>query len=296
MPKIYNRQTKTFYEEVEVGKKSLKFLYETSLGKIILRPLIKPFFSNWKARINDTKQSVKKIQPFVKKYGIDLTESERNSFHSFNDFFTRRLQPSARPIATAENHVIAVADSKLMVYPITNEGTFNIKDQNYTLEELVRDKSVASQFQGGDCFVYRLTLDDYHRYCYPDAGKKIGGKYLRGVLHSVRPLAHRHVRVFSENTRLWQLLQTRNFGRILFVEVGAMLVGKIHDHGHTQFIKGQEKGYFAYGGSTIVVCYEKGKIILDADILSYNHNGIEVKVHYGEKVGKYAQTATNLRE
>lgn len=287
MPKIYNRQTEDFYEELEVGGKTLKFLYGTSLGRIILRPLIQPAFSNWKARLNNTKRSIKKIQPFVEKYDIDLTESERNSFHSFNAFFTRRLKPSVRPIATATDQLIAVADSKLMVYPITRAGVFKIKGQSYTLEELVRDNDVAGQFQGGHCFVYRLTMDDYHRYCYPDAGKKVAGQYIPGVLHSVRPLAHRHTRVFSENTRQWQLLETEHFGRILFIEVGAMLVGKIHDHGITQFKKGQEKGYFAYGGSSIVVCYEKDTIMLDEDISSHNHKGIEVKVRYGEKVGRH---------
>lgn len=287
MPKVYNRQTKGFYEEAEVGGKSLKLLYETFLGRMMMQFLVRPAFSNWKAQLNNTKRSMKKIQPFVEKYDIDLNESERNSFRSFNDFFTRRLKPSARPIATAVNHVMAVADSKLMAYPISSTGVFNVKGQNYTLEELVRDKDVAQPFQGGHCLVYRLTMDDYHRYCYPDSGKKVSGKSIPGVLHSVRPLAHRHARVFSENTRQWQLLETEHFGRILFIEVGAMLVGKIHDHGLAKFKKGQEKGYFAYGGSSIVVCYEKEKILLDADISSHNHEGREVKVQYGEKVGKH---------
>ena len=288
MVAIYNRKTQEIDTEVEVGGKAVVFLYETALGRLLLKALIHPAFSRLKAARNNTQHSAQKIQPFVEKYHIHLNEAEKTTFDSFNDFFTRRLRPDARPISEEETAIIAVADSKLMTYPISRDGVFQVKKRAYTLQELIQDERVAEQFMGGTCLVYRLAMDDYHRYCYPDKGKKLAARVIPGVLHSVRPIAHQHARVFSENTRHWQLLETTHSGRILYMEVGAMLVGKIHDHGAVTFVKGQEKGYFSYGGSSIVICYQKDCLKIDEDIVAANQKGLEVQVSYGEKVGTYA--------
>lgn len=288
MATIYNRKTQETDTESEVGGKAVTFLYATALGRLLLKLLIHPAFSKLKAARNTTKRSAQKIQPFVEKYKIALNEAEKTTFSSFNDFFTRRLRAEARPIADDKAAAIAVADSKLMTYRISKEGVFHVKRRAYTLQELIRDAPVAEQFIGGTCLVYRLAMDDYHRYCYPDAGKKVAARVIPGVLHSVRPLAHQHARVFSENTRHWQLLETTEFGRVLYMEVGALLVGKIHDHGAIVFEKGQEKGYFAYGGSSIVICYERDQMKIDEDIVIANQKGLEVQVFYGEKVGTHA--------
>lgn len=287
MGMIYHRKNKQMIEEQEVGGKSLRFLYQTVLGRLILKQLVGPSFSNWKARQNSKPKSAKKIQVFVEKYQIDLTEAKKTHFDSFQDFFTRELKPEARPIHPDPNSVIAVADGKITAYPITMEGSFRIKESVYTIEELLRDKETAAAFIGGTCFVYRLSMDDYHRFIYPASGNKIKEKMIPGVLHTVRPLAHRYTKVFAENTRQWQLLETEIFGPILYMEVGAMLVGKIHDHGHLLFEKGQEKGYFEYGASSIVVCYPAGKVKVDEDIQVINQKGIEVQVRLGEKVGEF---------
>lgn len=288
MAVIYNRKTQETYTEAEVGGKAVAFLYETMIGRLLLKPLIHPAFSRFKALRNNTRRSARKIKPFVEKYHISLNEAEKTTFHSFNDFFTRRLRPDARPISEEEAAVIAVADSKVMTYPISKNGIFHVKKRDYTLQELICDEQVAAQFMGGTCLVYRLAMDDYHRYCYPDSGRKLAARAIPGVLHSVRPIAHQHARVFSENTRHWQLLETTHSGRVLYMEVGAMLVGKIHDHGAVSFVKGQEKGYFAYGGSSIVICYQKNHVKIDEDIVTANQRGWEVQVSYGEKVGTYA--------
>lgn len=286
MVHIYQRQSQQYIEEQEVGGKSLRFLYETIPGRLLLRALVGPQFSNWKARQNKQPKSAKKIEPFAKKYNIDLSQAEQKEFANFHEFFTRKLRPVARPIDREPNHVIAVADGKLFAYPITESGEFQIKSSRYTLRELVQDEETAKLFEGGTCLVYRLAMDDYHRYVYPDAGKKVKEQAIRGVLHTVRPLAHQYTKVFAENTRQWQLLLTETFGPVLYMEVGAMLVGKMHDHGLASFKRGEEKGYFEYGASSMVVCYQKGSIQLDADILRENEKQIEVQVQLGEKVGE----------
>lgn len=286
MTVYYHRKTQEYIEEQEVGGKALHFLYKTAFGRLLLKQLIRPGFSNWKASRNNRTASIKKIAPFIEKYQIDLTEATRQEFTSFNDFFTRELTPSARPINENFSAVIAVSDGKVFHYSITEKAEFQIKNSLYTLADLLQDKAAAELFEGGTCLVYRLAMDDYHRYCYPADGKKLAEKKITGKLHTIRPIAHQYTKVFSENTRAWQLLDTKDFGKILYIEIGAMLVGKIHDHGYEKFLKGQEKGFFEYGASSIIVCYQKNQVTIDSDILLQNQNGREVQVRLGEKVGE----------
>lgn len=209
-----------------------------------------------------------------------------HEFSSFNAFFTRRLKPDARPLDCSPGSVIAVADAKLQVEPLTQGNAFYVKGSRYTLAELLQDERTAQLFEGGTCWIYRLAMSDYHRYCYPDEGTLLKERHIAGVLHTVRPLAHRYTKVFAENTRTWQLLATETQGQVLYCEIGAMLVGRIHNHGRRRFVKGQEKGYFAYGASSIVLCFQRDRVKVDADIAKQNGNGLEVQVKYGEKVGE----------
>lgn len=286
MADYYNRQKGTIEKEKEVGGKAIEWLYQTSFGRLLLKLLVGPSFSNWKAKQNSKPSSAKKIADFVENYDIDLSEAEKDSFHSFNDFFTRKLKPTARPIDSNPQSVVAVCDGKLQVFPLNHQTQFTIKNSQYSLLDIIQDEMLAETFKGGYCFVYRLSMDDYHRYIYPDGGRCLTEGRIKGKLHTVRPIAHEFVSVFSENTRHWQLLATQHFGQLLYMEVGAMLVGKIQNHGHSRFERGQEKGYFEYGASTIIVCYQKDKLKVAGDILRQSRAGVEVKVKLGEKVGE----------
>jgi len=138
-----------------------------------------------------------------------------------------------------------------------------------------------------NCLVYWGTqFDDYHRYCYIDSGKKSRNYRIKGVLHTVNPIAHESVHVFKENTREYSVLFSENFGKILLMEVGALLVGKIVNYHDEAYVKrGEEKGRFEFGGSTIIVCLEKGRAVIDKDIMENSLNGIETLVKMGEKIG-----------
>ena len=133
--------------------------------------------------------------------------------------------------------------------------------------------------------IFRLCVDDYHRYSYFDSGKQEGNHHINGVLHTVRPIALSEEKVFSQNDREWTILHTDNFGDVTQIEVGAMMVGKIVNHRCcNSFIRGEEKGYFKFGGSTIVLLINNIKI--DDDILENSSSGIETIVKLGEKIGE----------
>ena len=133
--------------------------------------------------------------------------------------------------------------------------------------------------------VYRLSADDYHRYCYIDSGKLLLNKVIKGKLHTVRPIA-RSENVFCQNQREYVVLDTENLGEHIYIEVGALQIGKINNFKIHKFKKGQEKGYFSHGASTIVVIVQQERVSIDKDILEMSKKNIEVKVQYGEKVGK----------
>ena len=286
MGQIYDRKNGEFYEDKQFGSKALKFLYDTAFGRIILKYfIVGKFYSEYNAKRNKNVRSVKKIPAFVKEYDIKLDDFENREYTSFSDFFTRKLRPGKRDFSFAEEDFISVADSKLLCYEITVDGEIPIKNSIYTAKEIVNEE-IDSKFYGGYCLVFRLSVDDYHRYCFFDKGNVKRTKYIPGKLHTVSPISAKRYRVFSENCRCVSYLDTDNFGECYQIEVGALLVGKIQNHEIKSFSKGEEKGYFEMGGSTVVVIVKKGTLIIDRDILNNSVAGIETKVLIGERIGR----------
>jgi len=286
MGKIYDRKNKVFYEDKQYGGKALKFLYGNVLGRIILKTFIAgKWYSQFNAKRNSTKKSAEKIPSFVKEYDVVLSDFEDREFSSFSDFFTRKLKDGKRDFSLDKNDFIAVADSKVLCYEISDEGKIPIKNSIYTATEIVGEE-LTDDFYGGYCIVLRLTVDDYHRYCFFDNGKIIRRKYIDGKLHTVSPISAKRYKVFSENCREVSYIETENFGVCYQVEIGALLVGKIVNHPIESFRKGEEKGYFEMGGSTIVLMFKKDVIKIDVDILENSEKGIETKVLIGERIGE----------
>ncbi len=160
-----------------------------------------------------------------------------------------------------------------------------IKDTIYSIKELLNDEELALQYQGGDCLVFRLTVDDYHRYCFIDSGTKEKDCYIQGIFHTVNPIANDYYPIYKQNSRSYSLLHTEHFGDVIYMEVGAMMVGKIYNHSMSSYQKGDEKGYFEFGGSTIVVLLKKDQVIIDQDIIENSKKYCETKVLMGEKIG-----------
>ena len=281
--KIYDRRTDTYEEIVQYGAGKLAFLYNNPLGRLLLGIAVSPFVSNVYAWKNSRKSSAKKIPGFIREHNIDMSDYEDREYKSFTDFFTRKIRYGKRPVDMAPEALISPADSKLLVYEIEKDTTLRIKGRTYTADEILADSENAGEFAGGYALVFRLTVDDYHRFCYPDRGCLISRRLIKGKLHTVSPVSKDH-KIYMENTRSVNLLKTENFGTVAYIEVGAMLIGRIVDNGTDVFEKGQEKGYFEPGGSTVVILVKNVEI--DKDIMEQSASGIETKVRYGERIGR----------
>lgn len=284
MTKIYNRETKDFYEQKESGTLALKFLYNTIIGRFILKWLINPSVSQISGKYNDSKYSKRKIKKFIKKNKINMEDFIEEEYQNFNDFFTRTIKDEKRPMTKNQKRFISPADSKVLAYDITEDLKLTIKGSTYTLNELINNEEDLSEFKNGKCLVYRLCVDDYHHYCYPDDGRLIKYNKIEGKLHTVRSISSKY-NIYKENQREYSIIETDNFDKIVYIEVGALMVGKIVNTIKEKFTKGEEKGYFKLGGSTIVILVKDNQLILDKDIINNSKNDIETEVKYRETIG-----------
>ena len=282
--KVLDRKTNKIIEEK--SPKGANFLYKNFFGRIILKVANKRFISKIAGRHLDKKKSVKYIDNFIKDNNIDMSDYPKVEYNSFNEFFSRKIKEGKRVFSGSKKDFCSPSDSKLIVYKIDENKEFIIKDKTYTLESILRDKKLAKEYKNGYFLVFRLSVDDYHRYAYIDNGKVLKRKEINGKLHTVGPIAFDKFKVFQENQREYSVLKTENFGEIIQMEIGAMMVGKIVNHKKEKFSRGEEKGYFLFGGSTIVIIVKDKVLKIDDDILENSKNNIETKVKQGEKVAK----------
>lgn len=269
-------------------EKMLHFLYGTAFGRLLLKPLVSPLVSVACGRLLDSRLSRKLIPTFIKKCDLDTSSVKKDlkDFCSYNDFFTRELKEGARPVDHINDHLISPCDSKLTVYEIEEDLCVRIKNTNYTMHELLRDPVLAQKYKGGRMFIFRLSVDDYHRYCYIDDGKKTHNRRIKGVFHTVHPAAGDHYPIYKQNTREYCMMRTEHFGDVIMMEVGALNVGRIVNYKQKgRIARGEEKGRFEFGGSTIVLFFEKDRVVPDPDIMLHSSLDIETKVSMGEKIG-----------
>ena len=283
--KIYNRKTKE-YTIMSEPSMVLTFLYDTVIGRIVLKIMTTRTISKIVGLYMNSRLSKGRINKFVKKNNIDMSEYPDTSYKNFNEFFSRRIDEQKRPIQMDSDALISVADSKLLRYKITPKLVLNIKNVTYTVEELLKDKEISKDYIGGECLVFRLGVDDYHRYIYIDDGEVLQSKKINGILHTVSPISDGKYKVYSQNSREWTLIKTKNFDNVIQMEVGAMCVGKIKNFDNKEVKRGQEKGYFEFGGSTIIVFIKKDMVRIDSDILDNSFVGIETIVKQGERIGE----------
>lgn len=288
-----DRKTGEKKEEIVAGYKFLKWLYDTKSGSFFLVTLVKRrLFSSLYGKLQDTRFSSRKIKAFAQELQIDMSEAkaeDHTSYRTFNDFFIRELKGEARPIASNPDFLISPADGRVLAWEnIDTNKLIQVKGFYYTLADLLQDKEMASAYHQGTCMVIRLCPSDYHRLHFPDSGipaKSIG---VRGHYYSVNPLALKKVpQLYCENKRELTLFHSDHFGDMILIEVGATCVGSIvqtyaqGEHVH----KGAEKGYFKFGGSTMIVLLKKNVVRIDEDILANTADDIETKVIMGERIG-----------
>ena len=264
----------------------LRFLYHNPVGGVLLKFLTARWISITAGFFLDRGVSRCLVKGFIRRNGIDMSRFEKGPFKSFNAFFTRRLLPESVHIDMEKDSFVSPSDGKVSVYRIEPDGKFEIKGFSYTAETLLDDPAMAEKYMGGLCIVVRLAVDDYHRYIYVDNCTHEGQRFIKGRLHTVQPVALGARRVFTENCRAVTVLHTENFGDVTQVEVGAMMVGRIvNDHDGGKFSRGDEKGRFEFGGSTIVLLVEKDKVELDSEFFENSANEDETVVRCGERIG-----------
>ena len=273
-------------ERADGQDRLLGLLYGNPIGRMLLKPLTAPFISKVAGAFLSTKFSCVLIKPFIRSNHIDMTQFEEGPFASYNEFFARKIRPGARVVDMQSDHLISPADSKLTVLTIRDDTRFTLKHTEYSVASLLKNDEIAQAYRGGYAMIFRLTVDDYHRYCYMDDAEKEEQVAIPGALHTVNPIANDYFPIYKENAREYTVLHTRSFGDVVMMEVGALMVGKIvNHHGKAAVTRGQEKGYFQFGGSTVVLLVKAGHAKVDDDILENSEQGIETVVRMGEKIG-----------
>lgn len=293
MIKYYNRKTKDYEIENVAGDKYLNWVYSSPVGMSLLETLVKKkLFSSLYGSYQSSSLSKKKINQFINNFNINMDEYENNAedFKSFNDFFTRKLKQTSRPIDMNKNSLVSLGDGKMLAYEnIDLNKIIQVKGYTYSLRELINDNVAASNYENGTCIVLRLCPTDYHRFHFIDNGTCSESIKIKGHYYSVNPVALAKVpRLFCENKREWSIFHSDNFGDVLYVEVGATCVGStIQTYSPSERVeKGSEKGYFKFGGSTVILFLEPNKASIDKDILNHTSQGIETAVLMGETIGK----------
>lgn len=289
--KYFNRHTGELEEEQVYGESSLRWVYENPLGKLSLHALVKrSIFSKWYGSRMSMPASTARIDPFIKRYGLDPEDfaEDPSSFNSFNEFFYRKLKPSSRPIAPSP--IVFPADGRHLGFPdISAIDSFFVKGQTFDLPALLGDAALAKKYAKGSLVLSRLCPVDYHRFHFPAAGTPSDTKTIPGPLFSVSPIAlAKNLSYLWTNKRTICQLKTTDLGTILILEIGATCVGSIHQTytsaKHVE--KAQEKGYFAFGGSSTITIFESGKVTLAGDLLENSARQIELYARIGSEMAK----------
>ena len=287
---IYDRQKKTYFNEKIYGGKILHLLYDhKTLCRRTLASFIAKisFFSYFYGLLQKSKYSRFKVEPFIKNYHIDKRELQKKTFTSFNDFFIRKLKPSARPIAKAP--LVAPADGRYLVIPNLhkNEGLF-LKGEKFSLLELLKfDETQYRRYKSGSLVIARLAPPDYHRFHFPVDAEPCKAVLENRTLFSVNPIALKNnIHIITQNKRFKIKLQTPNMGQALMFCVGATNVGSMHFSykEHTLVKKGDEAGFFSFGGSMILLLFEKDQFHFAKDLLEQSFKGIESHCKMGESL------------
>ena len=267
---------------------ALRFLYGRTAGRALLKVLTARPVSQAAGRFMDSPLSRPLIGPFIRKNGIRMADYLPLRYPCFNDFFCRPIRKELRPMPEAGGLFPAPCDGYLSAYRITEDLVLPVKQSRYTVSALLGGDPAAERFRDGVCLIFRLCVQHYHRYCYADGGKILARRFIPGELHTVRPIALEALPVFVRNCRELTLMETAHFGPLCQIEVGAMLVGRIENYkgAGAAFRRGEEKGRFLYGGSTVVLLLQKNRVRLDETLFENTALGLETPVQLGEVLGQ----------
>eukprot|EP01134_Creolimax_fragrantissima_P006788 CFRG6788T1 len=285
-------------------KIALNIMYRDSLGqKLIHRHRVNQLLksmSEREGRRMDDKSSQKNIWKFVQEHDLNIDElllpldESCSNYPNFNAFFARKLKPEARPIAYPEDGRILVspADCRMMAFDSVHRATSMwIKGKAFTVADLITPSfaDVLPKFDGGSLCIARLAPQDYHRWHFPATGKLGRRLQVDGPLYTVNPVAVRQpLDVYTLNKREVCELHTEEFGLVIMVCIGATMVGSVNItvEDESEIKKGDEHGYFAFGGSTVIMLFEKDRVVFDQDLLIAASRPVETLVSVGTTIGR----------
>ena len=289
---FFNRYTGRLETETVYGEGFLRWTYGNPLGRLALHALVKrSLFSRWYGWRMNRAHSRTKVAPFMAHYGVDARElaDAPESYRTFNEFFFRKLQPSARPIDADPNAAVFPADGRHLGFPDVSkmDGIF-VKGAVFDLGKLIGDPTLAARFREGTMVMSRLCPVDYHRFHFPVAGRPDAPRLINGPLSSVSPIAlRRNIHIFTENKRAVTRIESPQFGTVLMLEVGATCVGSF-EYTFTPGVpvaKGEEKGFFKFGGSSTITLFERGRVTLAEDLRQHSARGVELYARMGDRLG-----------
>lgn len=286
-----NRYTGVVETEAVYGERWLRWAYENPAGRFALWAIIKrPFFSRWYGARMDKGSSASMIGQFIQDYRIDMQEAEftQEAYGSFNAFFTRRLKPGLRKPQPEADAIAFPADGRHLVIPdLSRQDYIHAKGQRLDLPALLGDSALAEKFASGSAVISRLCPVDYHRYHFPVSGRATEATLINGALYSVSPIAlARNLSIFWQNKRTRTLIESSESGTVAMLEIGATCVGtirQIYTPGLIQ--KGEEKGFFEFGGSCIITLFQKDRITFSDDLLRAKADNMELYAKCGDTLG-----------
>ncbi|MEI6681227.1 MAG: phosphatidylserine decarboxylase [Bacteroidota bacterium] len=286
--RYYDRKSGQLKTEKVAGEKWLVWLYHNPVGEATLWALAKrKVVSSFYGNLMDRPSSAEKIKPFVEEFDIDMSTAQKQEFNTFNDFFTRKLKNNGRPVDTGSTVAVSPADGKILAYANIRNSDFIIKGYRFDIFSFLQNARLAQKYLDGTLVIVRLAPFDYHRFHFPVSGSVSPVTRIDGGYYSVNPLALRKMAgIFCLNKREFAILSSPLFGEVVMMEVGATMAGSIVQTHPGNFVKkGEEKGYFKFGGSTVVLLFEKNKIRVDDDLLINTLKGYETAVREGERIG-----------
>ena len=297
MIQFFDRRTQKIQTEKVYGDRYLKLAYQHPVGLALTDYFFsKRWLSLLMGKYENSSFSAKKIKNFIQQYEINMNEFENIAYANFNEFFIRRFKPGLRSFNPDPKVFCAGAEARYFAFEnIGSDTRLPVKGIHIHLQELLRHETLAKSFEGGTILIARLCPVDYHRYHFPVSGSVTQAYSIHGTLHSVNPVALlAKPDVFLINERQVALLEGAPYGQMAMIEVGALGVGRMVQSAYSEkgpfpvkFDKGQEKGYFLFGGSTVIWILPKGKLSLSQDLKENSLNGIETWVPLGDSLGEF---------
>ncbi len=293
IPSIYyiERNSKLLKKERIPAEQWLKWLYHDPFGNLALEAVIKrKTFSRIYGRYMKTLRSSLKIKSFINLFEIDNSQFEKSlkEYSSFNDFFVRKIKQECRPVDPDPLSIISPVDGKMLAYANLQKSLhFIAKGDDFSLPEFLNNEKLADKYINGCMFIFRLSPADYHRFHFPIDGVPDKSHVIKGKYYSVSPISIRKkIRTYYQNKREYTAINSELYGEVIMAEIGATLVGSIKQTfvPHKPYLKGDEKGYFEFGGSSVILLFKENTISIDKDLLHNTQLAYETKVRFGERI------------